>query len=99
MLAGADLLIILTQVDGLLDTKGNVIPLVRDIDRAKKLANGSKGRFSVGGMVSKLEAVKMAVDAGITTVIINGRCPDRIAAAVAGEKVGTRFLAPRLVSR
>ena len=99
MLAGADLLIILTQVDGLLDGEGKVISLVRDIDRAKKLANGSKGRFSVGGMVSKLEAVKMAVDAGITTVIINGRCPDRIAAAVAGEKVGTRFLAPRLVSR
>jgi len=99
MLAGADLLVILTQVDGLLDTEGKLIPLVRDIDRAKKLANGNKGRFSVGGMVSKLEAVKMAVDAGITTVIINGRCPDRIAAAVAGEKAGTRFLAQRFVSR
>jgi glutamate 5-kinase len=99
MLAGADLLIILTQVDGLLDAKGKVIPQVRDIDRAKKLANGSKGRFSVGGMISKLEAVKMAVEAGITTVIINGRCPNRIGATVAGENVGTRFLASRFVSR
>ena len=95
MLAGADLLVILTQVDGLLDTEGNVIPLVRDIDHVKNLANGSRGRFSVGGMISKLEAVRMAVDAGIETVIINGRCPDRIAAAVAGAKAGTRFLAPR----
>ncbi|CAN5409407.1 hypothetical protein BH20VER3_BH20VER3_01980 [soil metagenome] len=94
-LAHADLLIILTQVDGLLDGDGNVIPRVRDIDRVKKLANGNKGRFSVGGMVSKLEAVKMAVDAGITTVIINGRSPDRIAAAVAGEQTGTRFFASR----
>ena len=78
-LAGADLLIILTQVDGLLDKDGNVIRLVRDIDRVKKLARQSKGRFAVGGMISKLEAVKMAVDAGITTVIINGRrpAPDR----------------------
>jgi glutamate 5-kinase len=43
-------------------------------------------------MLSKLEAVKMAVDAGITTVIINGRLPDGIATAVAGKKIGTRFL-------
>jgi glutamate 5-kinase len=95
MLAGADLLIILTQVEGLLDANGKLIPLVRDIDRVKKLANGSKGRFGVGGMISKLEAVKMAVDAGITTVIINGRRPDLIPAVVAGERAGTRFLARR----
>ena len=91
-LAGADLLIILTGVDGLLDENGKVIPLVRDVDRAKRLANGSKGRFSVGGMISKLEAVKMAVEAGITTVIINGRHPERIAAVVAGKETGTRFI-------
>lgn len=91
MLAGADLLLILTQVDGLLDENGRVIPLVRDIERVKKLANGNKGRFSRGGMISKLEAVKMAVEAGITTVIINGRRPDRIRAVIAGENVGTRF--------
>lgn len=95
LLARADLLIILTQVDGLLDERGMLIPLVRDIDRAKKLANGSKGRFSVGGMISKLEAVKMAVDAGITTVIINGRHPSRIAAVLAGTATGTRFVAKR----
>jgi glutamate 5-kinase len=102
-LAGADLLIILTQVDGLLDENGKVIRLVRDIDRVKKLANGNKGRFSRGGMISKLEAVKMAVDAGIMTVIINGRRPDRIPAVLAGADVGTRFLpktrSPRLTNR
>ena len=59
----------------------------------KKLANGNKGRFSRGGMISKLEAVKMAVEAGITTVIINGRHPERIAAVVAGKETGTRFIA------
>ena len=64
---------------------------VRDIDRVKKLANGSKGRFGVGGMISKLEAVKMAVDAGITTVIINGRRPDLIPAVVAGERPAPAF--------
>lgn len=91
-LAGADLLIIFTQVDGLLDAGGKVIPLVRDIDKVKGLANDNRGRFSRGGMISKLEAVKMAVDAGITTVIMNGRHPDRIPAVIAGERVGTRFL-------
>jgi len=99
ILAGADLLIILTQVDGLLDPEGKVIPRVRDIEQAKRLANGSKGRFAVGGMVSKLEAVKMAVETGIPTVIINGRRPGGIAAAVAGGKIGTRFLAPHFLSR
>ena len=96
-LAGADLLIILTQVDGLLDGNGKVIPMVRDIDKVKGLANDNKGRFSRGGMVSKLEAVRMAVDAGITTVIMNGRDPERIPAVVAGDAVGTRFL-PRAKS-
>jgi glutamate 5-kinase len=93
LLAGADLLLILTQVDGLLDEAGKVIPVVRDIDRVKKLANGSRGRFGVGGMISKLEAVKMAVDAGIQTVILNGRRPGAIAAVIGGEETGTRFIA------
>ena len=76
MLAAADLLLILTQVDGLMDQKGNVIRRVRDIDRVKALATEGRGRFAVGGMISKLEAVKMAVEAGIPTAIINGRQPE-----------------------
>src|SRR5437660_7271672 len=99
MLAGANLLLILTQVDGLMDQKGNVIRRVRDIDRVKALATEGRARFAVGGMISKLEAVKMAVEAGIPTAIINGRQPDRIAAIVAGEQAGTRFVARQSVSR
>jgi glutamate 5-kinase len=99
MLATADLLLILTQVDGLMDQKGNVIRRVRDIDRVKALATEGRGRFAVGGMISKLEAVKMAVEAGIPTAIINGRQPERIAAVVAGEQAGTRFVARRSMSR
>jgi glutamate 5-kinase len=95
MLANADLLLILTQVDGLMDEKGNVIRRVRDIDRVKNLATHRRGRFAVGGMISKLEAVKMAVEAGIPTAIINGRQPDRIGAVVSGEVAGTHFVAKR----
>jgi glutamate 5-kinase len=98
MLAAADLLLIITQVDGLMDQKGNVIRRVRDIDRVKALATEGRGRFAVGGMISKLEAVKMAVEAGIPTAIINGRQPERIAAVVAGEQAGTRFVARRSMS-
>jgi glutamate 5-kinase len=99
MLAAADLLLILTQVDGLMDQKGKVIRRVRDIDRVKVLATEGRGRFAVGGMISKLEAVKMAVEAGIPTAIINGHQPHRIAAVVAGEQAGTRFVARQSTSR
>jgi glutamate 5-kinase len=91
MLAQADLLILLTSVDGLLDANGARVPLVEDIDEAAKLVRQEKGKFSVGGMASKLQAVKMAVDAGIPTYVVSGRKPGRIAAAAAGKPVGTRF--------
>jgi len=93
MLARADLLIILTSVDGLMDDTGKAIPLVSDIESVEGFAHGGKGRFSVGGMVSKLQAVKLAVDAGIPTVIGNGRRAGQIRAIAAGKRAGTRFIA------
>ncbi len=50
-----------------------------------------KGRFSMGGMASKLDAVKFAVEAGIETHITHGRHPERLAAIVAGNGISTRF--------
>jgi glutamate 5-kinase len=93
MLAGASLLLILTQVDGLMDVAGRVIPRVRDVQQVKNLATESKGKFSQGGMISKLQAVEMAVDAGITTIVINGRRPHLIGDVVAGKHAGTHFVA------
>ncbi len=91
MLAGADLLILLTTADGLLNG-GEVIREVRDIDEVMDCVEPTKGKLSVGGMASKLQAVKMAVEAGIPTVIASGRTPGLIPAILAGEPVGTRFL-------
>jgi glutamate 5-kinase len=91
MLAKADLLILLTSVDGLLDAKGRTVRSVDDIDEVASLARDEKGKFSVGGMVSKLQAVKLAVGAGIPTVIASGLLPGQIPAAVAGKRIGTRF--------
>lgn len=91
MLARAKLLIILTSVDGLMDSSGKVLPLVRDIEAVAGLVREDKGKLSVGGMVTKLEAVRLAVGARITTVIANGRKPQAIKAIVAGKPGGTRF--------
>jgi glutamate 5-kinase len=90
-LAKADLLIILTSVDGLMDADGKVVPVVKDIDSVAGLVRADKGKLSVGGMVTKLEAVRLALDAGITTVIANGRKPRTIASIAAGKTGGTRF--------
>jgi glutamate 5-kinase len=93
MLAKADLLLMLTSVDGLLDAAGKVIPAVPDVDSIAGLATPSKGRFSVGGMASKLQAVKIAVDARIPVVIANGQRDGQITAAVSRKPAGTRFMA------
>ncbi len=92
-LVEADLLILLTSVDGLLDADGEIVRVVEDIDRVAGFARQEKGKFSVGGMISKLQAVKVAIEAGIATSIASGRKPGRIPAIVAGQVAGTRFIA------
>jgi glutamate 5-kinase len=95
VLANADLLIILTTVEGLLATSDDgtqmVVPVVKDIPAAARLVREERGRFSVGGMTSKLQAAKIAGDAGVRTVIASGKTPSNIARIAAGKNVGTRF--------
>jgi len=92
VLANAEKLILLTSVDGLLDGDGKTVATVRNIASVAGLARQDKGKFSVGGMTSKLEAVKLATEAGIPTHIANGRKPKQIEAILAGRAAGTRFL-------
>jgi len=94
MLANAGTLILLTSVDGLLDERGQTVRVVEDIDDVASLARNEKGKFSVGGMASKLQAVRLAVEAGIATHIASGRKPKQIAAILAGKPAGTRFTTP-----
>jgi glutamate 5-kinase len=97
LLADADLLIILTTAPGLTkdpDGKGDPIPVVGDIDAVTHLAGGGTGPLSVGGMSSKLQAVRLAVGRGIPAVIASGRTPGLLEKIVNGKKFpGTRFLA------
>ena len=91
----ADLLILLTSVPGLMNFKdgGNVeiIPEVSSVDAVLHLAEEEKGAFSVGGMNSKLRAVKEAVEGGIECIIASGRHPEQIADLAEGKGICTRF--------
>ena len=91
ILARADLLILLTAADGLMNGD-ELISEVRDIDAVTGHVRPTKGKLSVGGMASKLQAVKVAVEAGIETVIASGRAPGIVDAILNGRKAGTRFL-------
>jgi glutamate 5-kinase len=91
ILSRAELLIILTSVEGLLSSTGQTIAEVTDIDAARSLATHETGVYSRGGMVSKLEAAGCARQAGIPTVIGSGLRPGILLQAVKGEVVGTHF--------
>ena len=91
VLAEAELLIMLTSVDGLMDYSGKRIPIIADVADAAPFVRKETSRFSVGGMVTKLEAVKLATTGGIPTVIANGRRAGIIPRIAAGERVGTLF--------
>jgi len=74
ILVDADLLIILSDVNGLLDQNKKVIRIVEKIDaKIKTLASPTSKKTSVGGMVTKIQAAHIAVDGGIPCVIANGR--------------------------
>lgn len=95
LLVEADLLIICTSADGVLDAERRRVPVIRDVDSAFALVLPEKGANSVGGMAAKLTAVKIAVTGGIETCIIDGRRPGGVLDAAHGHDVGTRFPASR----
>ena len=95
----ADLLIMLTNVDGLcqFDGSGRRIKCVSLVERVTKdiedLAVKQKSRAGTGGMVSKLQAVKVATSSGIACVIANGSKKDILKKIARKEETGTLFLA------
>jgi len=93
----ADLLIVLTSVAGLLrpGSTGSteIVQEVHDIDEVTAFATAAVGKLSVGGMASKLEAIRIAVDAGIETVIAAGANPEQLPELANGKGFGTRFFA------
>jgi glutamate 5-kinase len=101
-LVDADLLAILTDINGLYtadpqrDSRAKLIDKVEIIDAGiERFAKGSCGKHGVGGMVTKVEAAKLATSSGVTVVIANGRKTDILKHILRGETVGTIFL-PRV---
>jgi glutamate 5-kinase len=94
----ADLLVILTTVDGVIENFGaanaKTLPTIEKIDEAiEEMAGGTTSETAVGGMKSKIDAAKIAVRSGIPLVIASGRNRDGLARIVAGEEEGTLFVA------
>jgi glutamate 5-kinase len=93
------LLVILSVVDGLYDRDPadparKLIPLVENWDESLlKLATAAKSTRGTGGMQSKLEAARAATAVGESVIIANGRETDVLSRILAGEEIGTLFLA------
>ncbi len=91
----ADLLILLSDVDGLYNSKNELVRTVGKIsDEIESMAHKSKDELGTGGMVSKLQAAKMVTNSGITCIIENGK-KDNILVDIISEadrKTGTLFL-------
>jgi glutamate 5-kinase len=98
-LVDADLLMILTDTGGLytadphLDPNARLIPQVDKIDsEIERLATGASSKLGTGGMLTKIEAARLATSSGVAVVIADGREPDIILRLAGGEALGTRFL-------
>jgi glutamate 5-kinase len=101
----ADILMMLTDVDGLYDRNpradkgakliGTVDEITKDIER---IAGERKNTMSVGGMKTKIVAAKIAMQSGVCMVIANGRLDDVVLRIAKGEEIGTLFTPKRKYS-
>ena len=107
-LTAADLLVVLTDVDGLFrepPRKGASKPALIDVvdeitAEVERAAQGSPHAFGRGGMTTKLQAARIAAHSGAATVLCNGRTKNALLRVAAGETLGTLFRAGnRLASR
>jgi glutamate 5-kinase len=92
-LAEAKQLFLLTNVEGLLDPEGAVIPEVPVITEELRGLAGGAAEGGTGGMVTKLQAASIAAGAGIHTVVAPGRLPGVLRELLGGAPIGTRFAA------
>lgn len=95
----ADLLVLLTDTDGLYDANpsendnAKLISVVEKITPEIEAVAGGAGEKGTGGFATKIMAAKIAVGAGIPVVITNGNEPKDIYKILNGENIGTKFLA------
>lgn len=97
-MAQADLLILLSDIDGLYTANprenkdAEIIDVVFSITPEIEQLAGHKGTsLGTGGMITKIKAAEIAMDAGIDMIITNGMHPENLYRILDGEKVGTKF--------
>ena len=95
-LADADLLIILSDIDGVFDGDPRVNPQAKLIhripaitDEVRALAGDRGSTLGTGGMITKLAAAQIGLNAGFPTVIMNGSAPERLYDLFDGQAIGT----------
>lgn len=96
----ADLLVLLSDIDGLYTADPHKHPDARLIDRVETitpeiaaLAGGKGSALGTGGMATKLSAAKLATEAGTDMIIANGQHPELLYEIADGNAIGTRFVA------
>lgn len=99
-IAKADLLIIMSDIDGLYDKDPHTHPdakLIPQVDKINEeirlLAGGAGSKLGTGGMITKINAAEIATKNGIDMVIVNGREPENLYKIFDGVPTGTKFTA------
>ncbi len=106
-LVDADLLVILTDQEGMFDrdprqdAQARLFAQVRALDESLLAMAGGGGRLGRGGMYTKVKAARLAAQSGTSTLIASGRQPDILLRLLAAEVLGTLFVADQepLVAR
>lgn len=98
-LIGADILVLLSDINGLytedprVNPDASLIPLVKEITpEILSLAGGTGSSLGSGGMATKLKAAQLSMSAGIDMIITNGQDPEKLYALLDGQNIGTRFV-------
>src|SRR5262245_5988109 len=93
-LVSADLLLILTDVEGVRDASGVRMPVVRDAEREAAPVAGASRPDGVGsgGMASKVASARMVTRTGVPAVVGPGRAPTVLIDVLSGADVGTLFI-------
>jgi len=93
----ARLLVLLTNTDGVYsadprtDPDAHLVPRIDDATMLAEVQIGRSSRFGRGGMESKIASARIASESGVSVVICNGKTGEELAAAAAGDEVGTLF--------
>ena len=99
-LLNADLLVLMSDIDGVFDRDphkdpdARLIPVINELtEDVWKLAGGAGSDFGTGGMITKFQAAKLATESGCDMVITNGAKPDNLYFLAEGGRIGTLFRA------